>query len=442
MFDISLRPLAEVILDQVTAGRKEAYRSLREKTFQLKRKVDTIASGRLSPVRDPNLSNEITDSLRQTFNEMNSEIYNLYDQCATYKRNNPGGLELPSVDDVLAELDQCKREMVEIRWNLEEKWVSAVTDRIVLTVPDSDNHTIDLGPFEIRLFYEPTRTARRPSRGDGTRTYLYRIIALEPNYPLSQRRANGTGQNPHPHINGQVLCEGEATTALTRALNEFRLCDFFILINATLNHYNPQSPHYRLPEWDRVRCRDCSTYVVEDNLVPCSYCETKLCQSCAAIKTCAICSKTICSRHTGQRRVRKCDDCDQYVCLQHYKSVRKHSCFKEIKKKRLEAAKKRLELIEQVNTHRAKIAQEGIVPEPEEPQQNIITIENVISHVADMNRSEIAGQVYSGNRPDNRSPEDVMRDFEEGADNEAARQRANQLGVDEEEITGPAGWAN
>lgn len=423
MSDISLRPLAEVILDQVTAGRREAYERLRTKAFEAKRRFSAIVDTRLGPVRDPNLSNETTDSLRATFRQINDEMYHLSDECATYKRNNPSGVEVPSVDDVLAELEQCQREMAEIRWNLEEKWISAITNRIVLAVPDTeDNHTIDLGPFEIRLFYEPTRgstSRRRPGR-----TYRYDVIALEPYYPLAQRREGHRGQHPHPHINGSTLCEGEATTALTRALIEFRLCDFFILINATLNHYNPRSPHYRLQEWDRVRCRDCSNYVTEEDLAPCSYCETKMCRSCAAVKTCAICHKTICSRHSGQRRIRKCDKCDQYVCMQHYKSIRKHTCFKEIKKERKEAAKKRLELIEQINTRRTKIAKKkskkakknGAVP-PEEPQQDEGSVEEV----------EVQGPLRAiRRRADNRTNEDIARDIELG----------------EQENTGPTGWAN
>jgi hypothetical protein len=167
-----------------------------------------------------------------------------------------------------------------------------------------------------------------------------------------------------------------------------------------------------------------------------------MCHDCATTRTCAICNKTICSRHTGQRRIRKCERCDRHVCLQHYKSVRKHECFKEIKKEREEAAKERLKLIEGINAHRAKIAERGVTPVPEEPQQDVSSVESVRgSTYNEPILLKVRYRAAQGERPDNRTPEDIARDLAQGEEAEAARERAERLGIDEAEITGPSGWA-
>ncbi len=358
MSDISLRPLAEVILDQLTAGRREAYVEARKRMFKLKRRITTLTDITLASINDPDLSFDAVVQLKDALGEARSGLWYVSDQLTAYESQDISRLNLPTLDEMLADLEQCQREMAEIRWNLEEQWISGITKNISLQVPNS-NHMVDLGPFEIRLFYKPIR-----NYSDRDRIYSYKVIALEPCYPLTQR--GGRGSNPHPHINHTTLCEGEATTVLSRALNDFRLCDFFLLINSTLNCYNPRSPHYRLEKWDRARCRQCGEYIVEEELVQCSYCESKMCSECAIIYTCAICNKLICSHHTGQRKIRKCNKCNQYICLQHYKSIRKHSCFKEIKEERIEVAKERLKLIEEIGTIRARIAEEGITPNSEE----------------------------------------------------------------------------
>jgi hypothetical protein len=392
MSDISLRPLARAILDQCTSNRKIRYQQTWAYAQETQRRLNELIDKYLSSSRDPNMTEEVSQELRINLVNVYGELSSVITFSDQYASEGYVNSNTMTVDEMLADLEQCQREMSELRWNIDEKWISAITEPIILksTLDNSRRETgiveqdINFGRFEIRLSYIPYT-------GYGQRKYLYSVVALEPNYPLSQRP---NGSYSHPHLQGPNLCEGEATAILSQALNNLRFCDFFILINAILINYNSDSPYFPLEDWNRIRCRECGNYVEGENLVTCSYCDNKICTNCASTKTCAICNKIICSRHKGQRRIIKCNKCDQYICLQHYQSIRKHTCFKEIKQERIEKAANTLKLIEVLKTVRLEIAESSTTQASDE-QQNESNIESV-----------------EPVRPDHRTEEQIRRDLE------------------------------
>jgi hypothetical protein len=102
------------------------------------------------------------------------------------------------------------------------------------------------------------------------------------------------------------------------------------------------------------------------------------------------------------------------MCIQHYKSIRKHSCFKDIKKEREEAAKERLKLIKQINAQRANSkSPDKEAANSEEPQQNETAVEAVSAPPAEIQQGSEASRIL----------------------------QARYL-ITEEETIGPTGWAS
>ena len=91
-----------------------------------------------------------------------------------------------------------------------------------------------LGPFEIRLELRRLQDIGRRSP--------YLVIALDAN-PAA------TAENvAHPHVNDDMLCPRDASTAVNAALASGRLCDCFMIVQSVRNPYNSGSPYVRIED--------------------------------------------------------------------------------------------------------------------------------------------------------------------------------------------------
>lgn len=120
------------------------------------------------------------------------------------------------------ELGALQTEFGEFDCDLQETTISIVTDSITL-------EEIDLGSFQILLHWDQLNQPR-----------AYDVLALEPNAATSHDDV------PHPHVQGRALCEGDGKAAIRSALQQGRLCDFFLLVNQILQTYNASSAYVRL----------------------------------------------------------------------------------------------------------------------------------------------------------------------------------------------------
>ena len=150
-----------------------------------------------------------------------------------------------------------------------------------------------LGPFTIQLSW--TRLARDAS------SHALAVVAEDP-HPAATNEAV-----THPHVNHGVLCPGDATVAIQRALEQGRLTDAFCLVRSVLQHYNPSSPHVALEDWGGRDCYECGGSVHGDDL---SYCESSdhdYCPDC--VSRCAACHETRC-----YECLQRCPRCDEWYC--------------------------------------------------------------------------------------------------------------------------------
>jgi hypothetical protein len=204
----------------------------------------------------------------------------------------------PAVREIYDDLAALAQEFADVACDRRQKTLSVTTDQIVL-------EDVTLGRFEIRLQYAALK--EHPA---------YRVIALEP-HP-----AAGNAGVTHPHVRDEYLCEGEARSAIRRALEQGRICDFFLLVSRVLGTYNPSSPHVRLSLWGGTACEDCGNRFSTAELYGCSNCDRQFCEEC--IPSCGGCSETVCTRcltectSCGQDRcpscLGKCHRCGRALC--------------------------------------------------------------------------------------------------------------------------------
>src|ERR1700732_4445519 len=129
---------------------------------------------------------------------------------------------------------------------------------------------IDLGPFEIRLYWDRIGDRR-----------TYEVIALEPN-PAGESR-----ETVHPHVRGEQLCEGDGRASIDRALRAGRLLDFFQIVSRILATYNSGSACPTLSDCKGCPCADCGDVVCEDDAYGCDRCSDSLCREC--LSSCVRC---------------------------------------------------------------------------------------------------------------------------------------------------------
>jgi len=190
---------------------------------------------------------------------------------------------LPTLRQVLEDLDQLRQEFGEYDYDRKAHVLSVSTDPITL-------EGVYLGAFEIAL--DLGRLTFRPA---------YRVIAEEPNHPSSNHSVT------HPHVSDEHLCEGEATLGITAALQECRLCDFFLLVRSVLQHYNPDSPFVSLSTWSGIPCSDCGHAMDEDESYTCDGCEETVCGDC--IGSCQNCDVLRCGNC-----LTTCPACEHRIC--------------------------------------------------------------------------------------------------------------------------------
>jgi len=131
--------------------------------------------------------------------------------------------------------------------------------------------------------------------------YWYSLDAIDPNVAAADSSVT------HPHVSKGVLCAGEATLSIRKALAAGRLSEFFVLVRSVLRTYNPGSPYVRLQEWEGVSCSDCGYTTSEESGLCCPGCEEFVCDDC--LRSCSAC---------GEARCRSCltlsDLSDDWAC--------------------------------------------------------------------------------------------------------------------------------
>lgn len=208
--------------------------------------------------------------------------------------------KIPSASDIVAELIQLEDEYGQLQYNPEEKTLSVNTDSIEL-------EEVCLGSFEIRLHLN---MLHRLDKGSP-----YYIIALEPN------PAAASNDITHPHVSNEILCEGDGTILIRKALEQGRLADFFSLVVGILNTYNSSSPYVALDEWQGSPCYDCGYIVNREESYFCEHCQNDYCSQCSSY--CKICETTTCFGCLTE-----CPDCNDPVCKDCYGTCR--DCEREV----------------------------------------------------------------------------------------------------------------
>jgi hypothetical protein len=190
----------------------------------------------------------------------------------------------PAVGEVYRDLAALEGEFASVTYGHRTTWLSVTTEPIEL-------EGIYLGPFEIRLTW------------DGTRRPTYRVTATDPHPAVSREGVT------HPHVCDEVLCEGDAHTAIAQALAQGRVLDFFTLVAGVLQTYNPESPFVALEHWSGQRCADCGALVDDEELFVCQQCDLEICDECQS--ACADCARSFCSSCLSH-----CGRCDEDYCRQ------------------------------------------------------------------------------------------------------------------------------
>ena len=193
---------------------------------------------------------------------------------------------VPELRSIWLELFQIGQEFEEWEYKVEAQVLSVTTEAIEL-------EEVYLGPFRIELSLNLLST---PSRWPA-----YKIVARDP-HP-----AQGNESVTHPHVSDQRLCEGDASAPIRSALQQGRLCDFFILVRQVLQTYNRHSPYVALDRWTGIACSDCGYLTDDDSRYGCERCGNDFCGECS--HSCSCCDDSVCSGCSST-----CPACDQTVC--------------------------------------------------------------------------------------------------------------------------------
>ena len=193
---------------------------------------------------------------------------------------------VPSPTDLLRELQHLDHEFEEVSLDWKKAFLAVQTVRIVLK-------GINLGRFSVRLHWP-----RLSHRAD---IECFEIVPLDPN------TAAANDDVPHPHVKSRILCAGDATLPLQKALAQGRLIDAFCLICSVLETYNSGSAYVALEDWGGISCWNCSATANEDDNYFCDGCDHDMCNEC--MLSCKHCDSMRCSSCMG-----RCDVCNEPVC--------------------------------------------------------------------------------------------------------------------------------
>ena len=210
--------------------------------------------------------------------------------------------EVPSLGTILEELKAVQAEFDDIAFDPEAGALSATTEPITL-------EDVYLGPFQILVALDKL--------GELYHRVPYYVIAVEP-HPSAKDEAI-----THPHVSNEMLCEGDGAAAIRAALEEGRLCDFFLMVRGILTTYNPDSPYISLADWDGTPCYDCGYVMDGESVYFCSHCDNPVCDECSRVCTdcgeivcgecsshCEICDGSLCPRCAKT----KCSECESLCC--------------------------------------------------------------------------------------------------------------------------------
>jgi hypothetical protein len=192
----------------------------------------------------------------------------------------------PALTDIVRELQQIGDEFDDWSYDEKAKKLTVVSDNITMK-------GVELGAFDIVL--------NLGSLSVSSISRSYTVEAQSPNCPSGNNRIS------HPHINVDVLCAGEATAPIRRALLEGRVCDFFLLVKGVIENYNPSSAYVMLEHWNGELCHECSDRTNVNDLCFCDRCHHDVCPDCSS--SCEACDATRCNGCLST-----CVRCDLYVC--------------------------------------------------------------------------------------------------------------------------------
>jgi hypothetical protein len=176
-----------------------------------------------------------------------------------------------SIRDLYADLLGLTLEFEDVKFAARDETLSVTTEPIEL-------ESVYLGSFEICLEVGDWSKDASPD---------YRVIAKEP------QSATANEDVTHPHVQHEILCEGEGRNPLRQAWEQGRLYDFFLIVANLLRTYNPASPYVTLEDWFGVECSDCRGNVPYDDQRSCDHCESLVCEEC--FDRCLECSDGLCS---------------------------------------------------------------------------------------------------------------------------------------------------
>ena len=189
---------------------------------------------------------------------------------------------LPSLRTLMAELEQLDTELGPYEYD---------AGTLSVTTEDIELEEVVMGPFKIELNIQQMVSHDSP----------YTCVATEPN-PASRNIST-----THPHVSENKLCEGEGKIPIRKALEQGRICDFFMLVANTLNTYNPDSAYIRLDDWSGEQCYDCGDSIHGDDIYYCRSCDYEFCSYCSSY--CRNCDETCCLGCGGE-----CPECGDFVC--------------------------------------------------------------------------------------------------------------------------------
>jgi hypothetical protein len=166
-------------------------------------------------------------------------------------------LKLPAIRDIVADIQQAQLEFEDFK-HVEDG------DLLVVTTEAIELEGYYFGEFEIRLQIGSLSEFKHHGA-------IYRVVAVDPHPATCNESVT------HPHVSDEHMCEGDAGAAIEAALTNGRICDFYQLVTAVLNNYNPNSPYVALGDWEGRSCYDCGSTMSGDDTHWCTSCENDFC---------------------------------------------------------------------------------------------------------------------------------------------------------------------
>ena len=221
----------------------------------------------------------LTHKLTRDLNHFSERLSAL----ATVLRDRSRHVPPPTSFELFRQIKDLQLEFGDVTCDLQQNQLCVTTEPIELD-------GVSLGSFDIRLAWHEL-SARR----------AYRVVALEANSACSNSAVT------HPHVSNEELCEGDGHEAISAALEEGRIYDFFLLVSRVLATYCPDSAYAQLDSWYGLPCTDCGASTHEDYRTYCGSCDDAVCDEC--LSSCEACSRGLCSSCTTA-----CGDCRQIYC--------------------------------------------------------------------------------------------------------------------------------